>query len=449
MTILCGTDFSPNAADAAVAGAALARRFNDTLELVHATLPPAEEGVSPEVWLPVEGALRQQLDKAATPLRDHGVKVQTRMELGSPTEVLRRLAKPGSTRMIVVSSVGRVALMRVLLGSTADRIAESAPVPTLVVRNAMPFREWMEGRRALRILVAVDLSESSDAALGLTRELAAAGPCEIQAGHVAQEAESFWWPSSASTAPVSRSHSEEELREKIAAQLSPHRFDLAVTPAGQTASEGLIELGKKFRADLIITGAHQHRGLGRLWHHSTSRSLLADAPASVLVVPAQARSLARTRIPPLNRVLVATDLSPLGNLAIPAACALLPLGGTLRILHVVPPVERAFHLIGGKARRPVLSPGEHKGLIEHARRKLASLFPAEAVQRRITPEIVVAVDEDVASAIIRAADDFGAHTVCLSSHGRGAAFAAVLGSVGQKVVAGTHRPVHVVRPRPA
>lgn len=439
MNILCGTDFSPNAADAVQTAAGLARRFNDTLELIHATLPPADEGLPPEVWLPVEGVLRQQIESLRDSLTTAGTRVKAEVELGTPAEVLRRRAKPGSTRMLVVASLGRVGLARVLLGSTADRVAESAAVPTLVVRNSLPFRDWFEGRRPLRVLVAVDFSDSSEAALGFAREFTQAGACELIAGYVAHADEA--------TEGTSPSQREAELREKVAAQLQPHRFELAVAPAGQTASEGLIELAKEYRADVIVTGAHQHRGLARIWHQSTSRSLLADAPTSVLVVPSQARSLARSVIPPLSRVLVTTDLSPLGNQAIPAACALLSRGGVLRILHVAAPVEGAFSFLRGRSRRPVLSPGEHHQLVQHARRKLGSLIPAEALQRHITHEVVVVVSGDVAETIDQQARQFGAHVICLASHGQGAALSVLFGSVAQQVIAQSTRPVHVVRCR--
>ena len=48
----------------------------------------------------------------------------------------------------------------------AERTAESAPVPTLVVRDAAPFEAWARGERALKVFVGVDFSASCAAALG-------------------------------------------------------------------------------------------------------------------------------------------------------------------------------------------------------------------------------------------------------------------------------------------
>ncbi|HAB15632.1 MAG TPA: universal stress protein [Verrucomicrobiota bacterium] len=448
MTILCGTDFSPNAAEAVTVASALARRFNDTLELVHVATPISESDMPLEVWSPVEAVLRQQLDKVAQPLRATGLAVKTRLETGTPADELPRSAKPGSTRMVVLSSIGRVGLIRLVLGSTADRVAESAPVPTLVVRQVLPFQEWLTASRPLRILVAVDFSNLSDVALGLARELAEVGPCEIVAGYISDPETGITnWGAPAGDPELTQAALERDLQERVAAQLEPRRFKIAVATTGRPPSDGLIELAKTHKSDLIISGTHQHHGVRRLWHDSTSRALLADAPTSVAVVPAQAGYLARGRIPPLDRVLVTTDFSPLSNLAIPAACALLPVGGTLQLLHVLPPVERAFTLLGGHPKRPTLSPGEHRQWRRHIQRRLGSLFPAEAFRRRIKPEVVVRAETDVPAAILRQARQFGAHVICLASHGRGAALSALFGSVAQRVIAGSQRPVHIVRPR--
>lgn len=86
--------------------------------------------------------------------------------------------------MLVVSSVGRRGLSRWLLGSVAERTAESSSVPTLVVRDAACFEAWARGERSLKIFVSTDFSASSDAALRWAAGLRQIGPCEIIAGYV-------------------------------------------------------------------------------------------------------------------------------------------------------------------------------------------------------------------------------------------------------------------------
>lgn len=449
MILLCGTDFSPNSTDAAQAAAGLARQFRDTLTLIHASVPPADDGIAPEVWSPVEAALRRRLESQATPLRDRGLSVETRLESGSPIEVLARLAAPGRCRMIVLSSIGRVALTRVLLGSTADRVAEAAAVPTLVVRRPVAFADWRKGRRPLRLFVAADFSAASDAAIQFARSWSHAGPIELIIGHVAkpdreQERRSVN-PTGATDRASIRKAVERDLRERASLFADHSTFELSLEWTSRDPAAVLIEMAKKSRADVIVTGSHQIHGVRRLWHHSVSRALLADAAINVAVVPG-GNDDQPGPIPPMTRVLVATDLSPLGNRAIPAACALLNQGGILRLLHIVPASGPGFRLIGGSPANSPLSPGEQRERIRHLKQALNRLVPTEATARGISVESAVLTADDVPEAVLKDARQFGAHALCLSSHGRGAARQLLMGSVAEKVLRNSDLPVHVVLP---
>ena len=139
-------------------------------------------------------------------------------------------------------------------------------------------------------------------------------------------------------------------------------------------------------------------------------------------------------MPKLERVLVATDFSELGNSAIPYGCAILRRGGTLKILHVLEPAS-------GK-NQP--HPGKDNPKL---RTELRSLVPPEARNRfRMEPEIVEGAK--AAEAIRQAAERFNADVICLGSHGRSGLAQTFLGSVAQGVMAASERPVLVVRQAP-
>lgn len=452
MKILVGTDFSPNAAEATTVAAALSRRFNDSLHLVHATLPPVAEGIPDPLWDPVVANLRSRMTAEVAALRKQSDRVTGEVEIGHAEGVFKRLARPGQTRLVVVSSVGRIALARVLLGSTAERIAEAAAVPTLVTRTTAPFREWAEGQRALRVFVATDFTVASDAALAFARELAEHGPCELTAGYIddpATDGDRLSIAVSEDGNPANPEALETALRrdlsEKVAAVLGDHRVQLLVEAGASNPAATLIELAKATKADVIVVGTHQHHGLSRLWHRSTSRALLNDAPMSVACVPASGHPPVMAAVPVLSRVLVTTDFSAAGNRAVAAACALLPNGGRLRLFHALTAHQSPMATLFGAGKRPTFSPGEERRLLQGARRKLGALVPAAALQRGVTLEVVVEPATKVADAVLRQAEQFGAHVICLSSHGRTGLAGAVFGSVAGDVIARSHRPVHLVR----
>ncbi len=452
MKILVGTDFSPNSADAIAAAGALARRFNDQVHVVHSARALVANGEPDPLWEPTLQQLRERLAGEVAAAGGSGEKVSGSLELGSPEDVFRQLGRAGHTRMIVVSSVGRVALTRVLLGSTAERIAESAAVPTLVVRSAAPFREWAAGTRPLRVFVATDFSLSSEAALAFAGGLAACGPCDITAGYAdnpivdAERLGVDLEDEAKRTHPATLETAlRRDLRDKVASVLGETRVRLAVEAALPTRPAALIEMAKSARADVLITGTHQHHGFTRLWHRSTSRDLLNDAPMSVACVPAGGILPVRSTVPDLRRVLVTTDFSPAGNRAVAAACALLPNGGRLRLFHALAPKQSPLPGFFGAGSRPALSPGEQSRFKQAARKKLGSLVPSAALQRGLTVEVTVEPTANVAAAVLQQAEQFGAQVICLSSHGRTGLTRAMFGSVAAEIVAHSNRPVHVVK----
>lgn len=438
MRIVCGTDFTPNAQDAMRVAAALARRLGDGLDLVHAVAKPPVKGLDEALWQGYLNPIRQELEQKAQPLVDQGIAVRIQLKVGAAAQELVDLAGRKSVRLLVVSSIGRVAVSRLLVGSVAERVAEAAPVPTLVVRKPAPLIGWAEGRSTLKVFVAADFSPSSDAALRWVRDLREVAPCEITVAYIdwpPEEGRRLGIPAAIpleGNPPGIQFSLERDLRERATAQLGAEGVRVLVASSWGRPAVRAVELATEAGADLIVTGAHQVHGLKRLWQSSFSRTVLHDSPTNVVVVPADLEEPSPAPVPSFRRVLVATDFSPLGNHAIPTAVGAVEPGGILRLVHVLGPARK-----GGPAR-------------EEAQRKaeetLRRLVPPEAAQRGVAIEVEVLSGPDASEAIHQAAERFGAHLLCLGSHGRGGLARTLVGSVAEGVVRHSHRPVLLVRP---
>ncbi len=440
MRIIFGTDFTEHASHAGTAAAALAQRLGDTLFVVHAIDSDGFRSVSPKMLDSLFASTRADLDAEADRLRKLGPTVKAELLKGTPDEVMVEKAATAGARMMVVSSLGKRAAKRWLLGSVSERVAETSPVPTLVVRQDEPFVAWSAGQRPLRILCAYDFTPTADAALAQIKALRDIGPCEVVVAQVD-------WPLGEKIrlgipgpVPLDANHPEvqaileRDLREKIIPVLGEKDVRIRVEPGLGRPDFRLIEIAKTERTDLIVTGTHQWRGVERLWHVSTSRGLLHYAPMSVMVVPASAVP-APQAISNIRRVLVATDFSALGNQAVPYAYASLASGGTVKLIHVTPPE-------GAPARK---TPKQIKQQVAATLKKLRSLIPSEAESRGLITEVEVLPSRDAAQAISQAAERFGAHVICLGSHGRSGISKAVLGSVASKVMLQSRRPLLIVR----
>jgi nucleotide-binding universal stress UspA family protein len=197
--------------------------------------------------------------------------------------------------------------------------------------------------------------------------------------------------------------------------------------------------------DLLVMGTMQAHGLARVRRGSDALTALQNCHVPLLVVPAKVHSVpAATRpIPLIRSVLVATDLSDLGNAAIPHAYALARRSGArVEIIHVH---ERT---LPGPASHGLTDPPSDLTTAQRQRleRDLAALVPHEAEAIGITTQVTL-IDGGVAvEQILQAATRLGVDAIVLSSHGRGGLGRALHGSVAQAVVHKSVLTVTIVPP---
>jgi len=430
--IVCGTDFSDNAAQAAMVADALARRQKAPLILVHSVDERAE--FPQQVQARLMNDDRSRLAEHAAQLRNLGLTFQEEVLRGAPDHGVTQFAAGSSARLLVVgaSGTGSRWAARWLLGNVAERIAETSPVPTLVVRATEALVAWARGERPLKVFVATDFKATSEAALRWVADWRQIGPCEITLGYVHRlpvergEFAMFEGLGLIELTSKAREELERDLREKA------HRL-LGVIPTIRIESGSarvdahLISLAAEAEADLLVIGTHQWHDLDRVWHASISRRILHDAPMSIACVPAPGETSGGAEsIPKFQRVLVATDFSGRSRSAILFAYSALPRRGAACLFHAAEP-----------------GPADQKDELEA---QLRALVPADSKARGVHTETRIVESGDAGKAICEAAERFGADLICIGSHGRSGLTAAVLGSVAQVVVARSGRPVLIIPP---
>jgi nucleotide-binding universal stress UspA family protein len=448
--ILCGTDFSEGATHAANAAAALARRFNAPLLLVHSV---DERGEFPEnLHARFIEERRPKLAAEAARVRGLGISVEEKVLGGLPRDGIAQCAASAKARMVIVASSGTGTVGRWMLGSVAERTAESSPAPTLVVRSSAPFEAWARGERALKVFIGVDFTASADAALRWVAALRRFGPCEVVAAYADWPPEErarmgLAQPSPlVGNAPTVQQILERDLRDKAAGILGDENVRIRVCGAWGRADATLVELAIEEQADLIVIGTHQWHGMSRLRHGSVSRAILHHAPMSVACVPVPApASTAAEPIRECRRVLASVDLGASHGFAAPHAYSIVHPGGTVRLLHVLAPQRSQIPPVGSQSEH-IETLDEHRERIAHAEARLRALAPPDAQARGITTEVEIAEEINSASAICHAAERFNADVVCVGAHTRPGMAAKVLGSVSLGVLQQCRRPVLLVWP---
>jgi len=123
---------------------ALARKMDSSLVLLHVldAVPVPLEAVTSSVWEEMSEGLRKQgqslLERARATAIEHGIAADTRLVDGRAERVADAIvaeALASRCELVVMGTHGRRGFNRVMIGSDAERVVRSCPVPVLLVRH--------------------------------------------------------------------------------------------------------------------------------------------------------------------------------------------------------------------------------------------------------------------------------------------------------------------------
>ncbi len=121
---------------------------------------------------------------------------------------------------------------------------------------------------------------------------------------------------------------------------------------------------------------------------------------------------------PFRTILCPTDLSPIGNLAIPTAYLLAARGATVHLVHVEAAPNTGNPLYPDEKPKGAPTPAQIEAAKQGLRAKLTALVPADAAARGIASQVDLVTGEDVPLAIESAAKAKKAEVIVLGTHGR-------------------------------
>ncbi|GAA3463553.1 universal stress protein [Saccharothrix longispora] len=286
--VVVGVDGSESAARAVRWAAREAARRTAPLVIVHAC--PVVAGHVPEpVPLPRsyhEAVLeqgRERLAEAEAEARGTVPEVEVRTELvfGGAAEDL--VGRSASAQLVVLGSRGLGGFTGLLVGSIAVAVSTHGHCPVVVVRGSGPEAG---GRREGPVVVGLDGSSTSEAALAFAVEVAASGNAELVAVRTWSDlAVDTAWEHGLTVDWESIQEAEQRLLEQ---QLAPHREahpELVVRTlvTRDRPARSLVEHAE--HAQLVVVGSRGRGGFRGLLLGSTSQTLIHHAPCPVAVIP--------------------------------------------------------------------------------------------------------------------------------------------------------------------
>lgn len=292
--IITATDFSAPARHAAQRAGLLAKARGGALTLTHTVGGSALEDL--RRWLAddsqaggaIEADARERLQELAKELgRSLGINVNTHLSIGNPVEQVVRHADEVDAGLLVTGTRGAGFFRGVVFGSTAERIAKRSSRPVLMVRQ-LPHEPYQ------RVLVPVDFSEWSRSAIELARHIAP------QASLVLMHAVEVPFESKMRTAGVAddivmryRDTARGEAQQRLGylaadAGLDMDRVRLS-TPSGADPWMLIVQEEQEQDCDLVVIGRQGRHALDEFLLGSTTRMVVADGAADVLISSRQTR----------------------------------------------------------------------------------------------------------------------------------------------------------------
>jgi nucleotide-binding universal stress UspA family protein len=285
--VLVGVDGTPRGRDAVVLARALAAADDADMVLVGAytdPLLPFPPGLRRDLHLgrDVERLLLAVRGEFAPSARTH-VKADL-----SPGRALCHVIADERADLLVLGSSHRVPDGRAGVGRTGRQALHGAGCAI-----ALAARGIAEGSFAVRrIVVGVDRSPESDAALTLARSLADAGDAQLTAVSVVDDR------LPATVAPAGMAvelvqwdelvGAHREQTERLLHELTERVPDLATEMRVGEPAEELAAVAAE--ADLLVVGSRRWGPFSRLVVGSTGEQLVREAPCSLLLVPRPAEA---------------------------------------------------------------------------------------------------------------------------------------------------------------
>ncbi|HMB94382.1 MAG TPA: universal stress protein [Rhodothermales bacterium] len=286
--ILFPTDFSICAERAFGHAAYLADQYGAEVHLLH-VIETYGTDASPLIEDTVisEEDIAEQLHVATGVARqtptDEGVHIiQVQRHGASPSAVILDYAQEQDMDLIVMGTQGRRGVDRLLAGSVAEEVVRLSPCPVFTVRTG---KDPVPRRAVRTILVPIDLSEHSRAALRYARDLAASYEAHLEVVHVIEEeVMPVVYGLDAVAPPTEQVHRQaaEALHNLIAEEVGAEQVATTIT-VGHPAAE-VLAYAKAHEVDLIVIATHGRTGLKHFLMGSVAEKVVRMAPCPVFTV---------------------------------------------------------------------------------------------------------------------------------------------------------------------
>lgn len=283
--ILIGTDFSHNSRAALSAGIAIAARCLAHVEMVH-VISYLEDIYRVSRFIVPDADWHKELLLQMEDFFPNKLYPNSERQIlvcNSVSDAMLKHAREQNADMIVVGTRGRNALLELLMGSVAQRIARNSEIPVMIVRDEKQGRAYHGFNK---ILVAMDFSPASVKAISFATSFANFLKADLHVVNVIDEPDMEDARSNYALTGAEIPESCELNVNQAMQQLIPQTLTQTVrlaTLAGEPCAR-LLDYSERNLIDFVVVGAHGHKTLQRVFLGSTAASVIATSRIPVITV---------------------------------------------------------------------------------------------------------------------------------------------------------------------
>lgn len=290
--IVVGMDGSATSREALRWAVSLGEVIGAEVLAVHAVGLLEELHEPDETAKPRQTRLRDLVEQAwYAPLARARCPVRIEVRDGHPVDVLLAVAGEQHADLLVVGSRGVGENPALALGSTSLRLLQAAEMPVLVVPDLPADRGRADGVHLHHILVGVDRSATSLAALELAADLAGSLGGSLSVLEVFEYVPPFPLGPSTAVTSAGEEHAIERTMTLLETEVSGIRergVGVQVIVRSGEPAPTLLEVADDLDADLVVVGTRGRGGPGELLLGSVARTVADRARRPTLVVPTAA-----------------------------------------------------------------------------------------------------------------------------------------------------------------
>ena len=193
--------------------------------------------------------------------------------------------------------------------------------------------------RIANILVPVDFSNASKAAMNFGAQLALQFQARLVVAHIVPSLAAILHSIPKDEFGLERqifAETERQLPDEIPTSYRTRISTQSIVRAGDVRDE-LLSIVDSEKIDLIVMGAHGRRAVERLFMGSTAENMLRKTPVPIIIVPERSKEVSQSPVEaPFQRVIYATDLSDTADGGFRYCVDLVrSLGAQMTLLHVL------------------------------------------------------------------------------------------------------------------